>query len=187
MRPGPEVRAERVGGGEAVTGEEWRSWRNRLERARAMHEDRAAALERALGRSLREQTGEIALGDQHAADLGTETAERGKDLGLLARHRQIAAACEEAMARLEAGRFGICVDCGSPVGKERLMALPWAERCVRCQEEAESAMESRPPEEEELDLLFQRAFGGGESAGYDGEDVWRELERHETANPAPDE
>lgn len=38
-----------------------------------------------------------------------------------------------ALARLEAGAYGICEECSDPISPERLRALPEATRCVRCQ------------------------------------------------------
>ncbi|WP_409351337.1 TraR/DksA family transcriptional regulator [Streptomyces decoyicus] len=37
-----------------------------------------------------------------------------------------------ALRRLEEGAFGICVVCGAPIGKERVVALPRTELCVDC-------------------------------------------------------
>ena len=39
------------------------------------------------------------------------------------------------------GTSGICVDCGEPIEKKRLKALPTAQRCIGCQQllEASSA------------------------------------------------
>lgn len=41
---------------------------------------------------------------------------------------------ESHSAELKArGGYGICEDCGKPIGAERLEALPASTRCVRCQ------------------------------------------------------
>lgn len=39
---------------------------------------------------------------------------------------------EAALARIEAGTFGVCGDCGRAIGKERLHALPYTPRCIDC-------------------------------------------------------
>jgi DnaK suppressor protein len=44
---------------------------------------------------------------------------------------------EEALARIPEGRFGMCRECGEPIEPKRLQAVPWAERCLKCQEQAE--------------------------------------------------
>jgi DnaK suppressor protein len=40
---------------------------------------------------------------------------------------------DEALARVENGTYGICVDCGDEIGLERLKVLPFAVRCVDCE------------------------------------------------------
>lgn len=39
---------------------------------------------------------------------------------------------EEALERIEAGTYGICEKCGSPIPVERLEALPHARNCATC-------------------------------------------------------
>jgi RNA polymerase-binding protein DksA len=41
---------------------------------------------------------------------------------------------EDALARIQDGDYGVCIDCGGPIGEERLRANPVALRCLRCQE-----------------------------------------------------
>ena len=52
---------------------------------------------------------------------------------------------EEALDRMEAGDYGVCLSCDEPIAEKRLIALPWAQYCVVCQElvgmELESAVE----------------------------------------------
>jgi RNA polymerase-binding transcription factor DksA len=57
---------------------------------------------------------------------GMDDAELVRDLDELA---QVNAAIE----RLDAGRYGICQDCHEPIAPERLLAQPWAPRCLACQ------------------------------------------------------
>jgi len=37
---------------------------------------------------------------------------------------------DAALARMDAGNCGECVDCGEPIPRERLEALPFAIRCA---------------------------------------------------------
>ena len=46
-------------------------------------------------------------------------------------------AVEAALARIEAGTYGECTDCGAHITAARLHAQPEAARCVHCQEKAE--------------------------------------------------
>lgn len=39
---------------------------------------------------------------------------------------------QRALARIDAGTFGTCVECGGPIASARLEAIPEAERCTNC-------------------------------------------------------
>jgi DnaK suppressor protein len=45
----------------------------------------------------------------------------------------------EALARLETGRYGFCFECGEDISEARLRALPFAVRCKDCEEARENA------------------------------------------------
>jgi DnaK suppressor protein len=42
---------------------------------------------------------------------------------------------ERALEKLDEGTYGVCDACGSPIGPERLEAIPWTALCVRCASE----------------------------------------------------
>ncbi len=44
----------------------------------------------------------------------------------------------EALDRIDSGEFGMCEECGQPIGLKRLEAVPWTPYCRDCQEEIES-------------------------------------------------
>jgi DnaK suppressor protein len=44
-----------------------------------------------------------------------------------------------ALQRTNDGTFGICIDCECPISPKRLAAVPWAKRCIRCQETADES------------------------------------------------
>ena len=50
-----------------------------------------------------------------------------------------------ALKRIHDGSFGNCVDCDCAISPKRLAALPWALRCIECQEAADS--NGQPPAE----------------------------------------
>ncbi len=45
---------------------------------------------------------------------------------------------EAALARMETGEFGQCLECDEPIAPARLRAVPWASYCVSCQEQRDS-------------------------------------------------
>ncbi len=53
--------------------------------------------------------------------------------------RQLLQEVVDALARTENKDFGECSNCGEPVERKRLEAVPWASLCLSCQEEAEQA------------------------------------------------
>ena len=55
---------------------------------------------------------------------------------------QLQRAIEVALGRIESGEYGRCEECDEPILLRRLKALPWAIRCVTCQEETEAALVS---------------------------------------------
>jgi DnaK suppressor protein len=44
---------------------------------------------------------------------------------------------KKALLRIREGSFGPCIDCESEISPKRLAAVPWAERCIQCQEAAD--------------------------------------------------
>lgn len=44
---------------------------------------------------------------------------------------------DEALRRLDEGTYGVCEDCTVPISQGRLRALPFARRCLECQQQAE--------------------------------------------------
>ncbi len=45
---------------------------------------------------------------------------------------------DDALRTLDSGSYGLCQNCGQPISKKRLEALPWATLCINCQQKRES-------------------------------------------------
>ncbi|MGK7346215.1 MAG: TraR/DksA family transcriptional regulator [Candidatus Nitrospinota bacterium M3_3B_026] len=43
----------------------------------------------------------------------------------------------DALARMDKGEYGVCVECGEDIPKKRLTVLPYSSLCVECQEKME--------------------------------------------------
>lgn len=71
--------------------------------------------------------------DQAARQAGDEVkqAEEQRDLDELS-------AVLAALRRIEAGRYGLCVECGEPIAPSRLAVQPAALRCALCQAQEEA-------------------------------------------------
>jgi DnaK suppressor protein len=89
--------------------------------------------------SLEDETGELVSGsaDQHLADTATETVDREIDYTLEASDGRLLAAIDGALARIEDGTYGACVNCGAQIPPERLEAMPWATLCIECKRKEE--------------------------------------------------
>lgn len=44
----------------------------------------------------------------------------------------------KALEMIDAGTYGVCIDCGLPISEKRLLMYPNATRCIACQEMYES-------------------------------------------------
>lgn len=100
--------------------------------------------------SQKESLAEDSAYDQHPGDMGTETFERSKDLGIKDGLETSIAKVKGALDRIKRGTYGYCLSCKQPIPIERLRAVPEAELCVSCQEAQEVVPPSRRPVEEQV-------------------------------------
>ncbi len=107
--------------------------------------------------SMRDWLGELSLYDNHPADIGTELADRSRDLAFDRGRARRLEALEEALARWERGEYGVCRGCGKPIEEERLLLLPETEFCRECKEKEEE-VSRRPAEEDLLSPPFHRGY-----------------------------
>ncbi|MFI0237868.1 TraR/DksA family transcriptional regulator [Streptomyces sp. NPDC016845] len=115
-------------------------------------EDRTAALSAEDLAALRESLHEQRLFRQEQLQqLSTAAASRADALRarqapsqlevrvkLAASARMVLADVEAALARMDRGRYGICLLCRGPVARERLAIVPQARYCARCQQVREA-------------------------------------------------
>ncbi|MEA2423387.1 MAG: hypothetical protein QOF55_2486 [Thermoleophilaceae bacterium] len=88
---------------------------------------------------------ELADYDQHPADEGTEMHDQEldetTDMILAAEAENV----ELALARLQEGKYGLCIDCGKEIPPARLEAIPESVRCIEDQERYEATLRARWP------------------------------------------
>ena len=70
-------------------------------------------------------------------DMSLRDATGAQQIALLEARTQQRIQLDEALRRLDDGTYGICEDCETPISPGRLRALPFARRCVACQEQYE--------------------------------------------------
>ena len=66
-----------------------------------------------------------------------QSAECLSALASLTRNREMTFLISEAMERIENRTYGWCAECEKAIGEKRLTALPWARRCLDCQDAAD--------------------------------------------------
>ncbi|MCB5910474.1 TraR/DksA family transcriptional regulator [Streptomyces pinistramenti] len=71
------------------------------------------------------------------ADTGTKNITREHELALASNAREMLLQTERALVRLDAGTYGLCENCGKPIGKARMQAFPRATLCVECKQKQE--------------------------------------------------
>ncbi|GAA3238018.1 hypothetical protein GCM10020256_57980 [Streptomyces thermocoprophilus] len=84
---------------------------------------------------LMRDSGDGAGDDQ--ADTGTKNITREHELALAANAREMLEQTERALERLDEGAYGLCENCGNPIGKARMQAFPRATLCVECKQKQE--------------------------------------------------
>jgi RNA polymerase-binding transcription factor DksA len=113
--------------------------RERLEQERA---DLASTVERIKERLAvpqRDSGGDVALADQHPADVASETEARELDVARQTMFEARVRLIDEALRRLERGEYGRCVICGREIPAARLDLVPETPYCV---EDAEREQQS---------------------------------------------
>ena len=73
-------------------------------------------------------------------ELGSDNADQELTLSLLGSDEDILDQIEAAIQRIEDGGYGRCGQCGEPIPKTRLDAVPYAAQCVRCASQRETTL-----------------------------------------------
>jgi DnaK suppressor protein len=72
-----------------------------------------------------------------AADAGSKTFEREHEMSLANNTRDMLVQAEHALARIDNRTYGVCENCGNPIGKARLQVFPRATLCMTCKQREE--------------------------------------------------
>ena len=138
VTPGAGLASRPRGHRSLVTKRDLQAYRRRLEAELAELHGQCADLEESTEASLADATGEVGF-DEEFADAGSFTFERERDLSLVGNARDLIDKVEQALARIDAGRFGRCEACGGAIEAERLDALPYTTLCL-----ADARQRARP-------------------------------------------
>ena len=96
-------------------------------------------LEKAMGQTQRDSSGDLSAYSFHMADMGTDAMEREKAFLFASQEGRYLWHVNEALRRLYSSpeRFGKCEQCGEEIGFDRLDALPHARLCIKCKAKEE--------------------------------------------------
>jgi DnaK suppressor protein len=79
-------------------------------------------------------------GTQDLADKAASSYTKEFLYSLSNTERSILEEVEKAIARMDEGEYGTCMECEEKISKKRLEAVPWARFCVPCQERVEQGV-----------------------------------------------
>lgn len=163
--------------------------KERLQYLKQEEEMRAEHLRKGIRTSQSSSVEELSLYDNHPADVGDVTFERGKDLGLVFFIKDRLGRIEDALKAIDEGAYGTCKICGLKISEERLKAIPYTTLCQNCKKQNEGLESERPVEEEVLNSPFggiQNYYTDVENNAFDGEDAWQSVARYGTSNSPSD-
>jgi DnaK suppressor protein len=70
-----------------------------------------------------------------------QASERALAVCNLDRHFSHLRNVRAAIRRAQEGSFGICAECDDDIAPKRLIAVPWAQYCIHCQEAVDRSLE----------------------------------------------
>lgn len=103
---------------------------------RAMLQDRRREIQTKL-RALRETLPAAVTDVTDPEEQSVADFVKDVDFALMQMKSETLAKIDDALRRLDHGRYGICEECAEPIGAARLKALPFAALCRDCQQEIE--------------------------------------------------
>jgi DnaK suppressor protein len=74
------------------------------------------------------------------ADITQQATEREVATQSLSRQAAILRQLRSAIERIDIGSYGVCLQCEEQISLKRLVAIPWAEYCITCQEIADHSI-----------------------------------------------
>jgi DnaK suppressor protein len=103
-----------------------------LEQERQTYTEQAESLKAEADQMAQEmEPGDIQF-DEESGEGGTMNIDRERDLALSAQARAAVDEIDHALAKIANGTYGVCENCGQPIPKARLKALPFARLCIAC-------------------------------------------------------
>lgn len=111
---------------------------------------------------------ELSMYDQHPADMGTELFEKEKNLGLLELYEYELEKVNDALEKMQEGKYGTCELCGKAIEERRLETLVNTTICAQCAHQYQHRVNRMDiPQEHEVARNIADRGETIEIAGYD--------------------
>ncbi|HLJ12384.1 MAG TPA: TraR/DksA C4-type zinc finger protein [Planctomycetaceae bacterium] len=118
-----------------MTPEQLKNYRDRLWKlVLRLQRDATTVSEQAFGPTGGQADGGLSNAPMHLGDMGTEAYLQELNATLLENQEYLVKEAMEAIRRIDDGTFGRCENCGRPIIKERLDAVPSTRHCAQCAE-----------------------------------------------------
>mgnify|MGYP001578405248 CR=1 FL=1 len=115
-----------------------------------------------------DSSGELSHYGTHMADAGSDSYDRDFALSILSQEQDALYEIDEALKRLDDGRYGTCEMSNKPIPKARLEAIPFARFSVECQAQVERNQGNRRRWSSAANVF--ESFGNAESETADDDE-----------------
>lgn len=131
--------------GRKLTAKDFRTFKKLLEeeRARLLEELKKIEKEKQTLRFEKNLGDDPSSGEEEASDMGQQVTEIERLNAVQAHVAGMLRKVESAKKKIAAKTYGICEGCQKPIEKARLRALPFAQFCIRCQQQNERGRRQR--------------------------------------------
>ena len=88
-----------------------------------------------LGKSQKDASGDLSGYSIHMADVATDNFDREMQYGYATAEQKLLYEIDAALRRLKERPFGKCQSCACDIKINRMLAVPYAKLCLKCQKE----------------------------------------------------
>lgn len=88
-----------------------------------------------VGKSQKDVSGDLSGYSLHMADVATDNFDREMQYGYATAEQKMLYEIDAALTRLKEKNFGQCQTCQADIPLKRLLVVPYAKLCIKCQEQ----------------------------------------------------
>lgn len=134
---------------------------------------------------------ELSNYDNHPAEIATELFQLELNNALKVHEEHLLEEINDALEKIDGGKYGECETCGRKIPYKRLKALPYSRLCINCQNNKEETKKlkgnQRPVEEKVLDVPLGRKYlNSRDDDEFEGIDQLNDLLKYGSADTPQD-